>query len=439
MSHSRITCRTCAPETDTFAVDSGPTCCSEVTTLNHKVIQPQLRRAGAAFNNKLYEPYLAEHLEPLFQPAKLIAKTTARQAVQLGRPVIHYTALALELTARYTMLVYNQVVSPAVSRTATSFDRQVYTPYLAQHLDPVVGPVQAGLVGLALHGRNVATPVFGEARKLALPVWHHYFPAPKEPTLVDKLTGSVAAAADKVESLFVAEQEVEAQPTIVEQFQKAAEAAVQKVEEAFVTIADEQVAEDKPAECVEEIEEAEPTFEVESMDQEVVDDLTGEVEDVSIEDEETVETALNDAHPTPAPVVPGDINAESESTEQLAVEEELAFTDDDVSTDESDEDEDDEDAAFLASLEASDDPIAVEVPEIHEPELPELPDVDDTSAELAEKAALKKEAVSEMRQEIEKKQHDFEEKVRRVGELEEQKLVAEVRRPLSFSSRLRAN
>jgi len=403
------------------------TWCSEATTLNREVIQPQLRRAGAAFNDKVYAPYFAEHLEPLIQPAKLIVKTSARQVVQLGRPVVHYTALALELTARYTMLVFNQVVSPAVSRTATSFTRQVYTPYLARHLDPVVGPVQVGLAGLALQGRNVATPIFGEARKLALPVWQHYFPAPKEPTLAEKLSNSVAAAADQVESLFVSGQKVEAVPTLVEQIQEAAEAAVQKVEDAFVGIAEDADTKTEPVdEADEPAKEADLVEDAEWADEVDVDGSPVEVEDAAAVKEETVEIALDETEPTPAPVVPSSIVAEVEPAESII--EEPAALDDEVSTDESDEDEDDEDAAFLASLEASDDPVAVEVPEIHEPELPELPDVHDTSAELAEKAALKKEAVSEMRQEIEKKQHDFEEKVRRVGELEEQKLIAEVRR-----------
>lgn len=374
---------------------------SEVKRIAREVVQPRVAHAAASFDDKIYQPYLAEYLEPLYQPAKLIVKTTAHQAVQLGRPVVRYSALALELTARYTKLVFNQVVSPAVSRTAASFDKQVYTPYLAQHVDPVLRPVQAAIAAGALQGQKIAGPVLGQARKLALPVWHRYFPEPKEPTLLEKVQESVEAASNKIGGLFVGHEVVEEEEdlTVVEQIKQIYR---EKVEEARVP-EEEAVAEASAAAVEEDVPEAEEVVEEEAM----------------------TETEPELAHPvvTPALVVPGAPVAEvEEHVLEDAAAEDLA--DEELSTD--DEDEDDEDADFLASLEASDDPVEIAVPEIHEPELPELPGADDTAAQVADKEALKKAAVSEMRQEIEKKQHDYEEKMRRVGELEEQKLINEV-------------
>lgn len=287
----------------------------------------------------------------------------------------------------------------------------MYGPYLAQHLDPVVKPTGAFVSSLSLHAQRAGSPVVEQLIKLSLPIWQRFFPAPepvKEATLLEKVKETVELAREKVEDVFVggAQSTEDSQPK--EDFEEGEEENV----------------EDELAEEEEEL--------VKSDDAKVVDE--GVDVDISTE-----ETEIEDLLPPPElmPVVP--VLATEEDDPYLA--EEITSSDpesqpelleeqideEEFSTDEEDEDYEDEDAEFLASLEASDDPAQIAVPDITEPELPDLPAVDDTPAELSEKEVLKKAAVAEMRAEIEKKQHDFEEKLARVGDIEERKLIDKVR------------
>lgn len=274
----------------------------------------------------------------------------------------------------------------------------MYGPYLAQHLDPVVKPTGAFVSSLSLHARRFGSPVVEQLTKLSLTVWQRFFPAPepvKEATLLEKVKETIELAREKVEDVFVGgEQSTE---------------------------------DSQPKKDFDEEEEL-----VKSDDTKVVD------EGVDV-DNSTEEAEIEDFLLTPElmPVVPvlateeddaylaEEITSSDPEAQPELLEEQI--DDEEFSTDEEDEDYEDEDAEFLASLEASDDPAQIAVPDITEPELPDLPAVDDTPAELSEKEALKKAAVAEMRAEIEKKQHDFEEKMARVGDIEERKLIDKVR------------
>lgn len=286
----------------------------------------------------------------------------------------------------------------------------MYEPYLAQHLDPIVKPTGAFVSSLSLHAQRVGSPVVEQLTKLSLLVWQRFFPAPepvKEATLLEKVKETVELAREKVEDVFVGGAQSTEDSQLEGEFEEEEEETVE------VALAEEE-------ELVE--------FDDAGMVDEAVD------VDISTE-----ETEIEDLAPTPElmPLVPvlateeydaslaeeitsSDHEAQPELLEEQIDEEEF-------STDEEDEDDEDEDAEFLASLEASDDPVQIAVPDITEPELPDLPAVDDTPAELSEKEALKKAAVAEMRAEIEKKQHDFEEKMARVGDIEERKLIDKVR------------
>ncbi|CED84704.1 hypothetical protein [Phaffia rhodozyma] len=319
-------------------------------------------------------------------------------------------------SARFASFVERHHVRPQLIKLSNLYLTRVYRPYLAVYLDPIIDTLTPyvstsyNLTATTLHRAAVVvqknvlktpppppapTTLFGKIKEAV-------HPAP----VVEEPASFFEQARDKVESAFerVSDGAASILGEQTEEVRESVNKLTKKENEEVQKLKTNDEGNDKVQETV--VVEAEKTKEQEQPAEPIFSILPIEVPEQNIEEELAAVEREESTNEQAETHVASNFMVSATHVPLYTPEEEA-----------------DEDLAFLAELEAAEDPSTVIVPTIEEPELVPLPDEQETDDQRVEREAEKKKAIRLVREEIERKHKDFEEKIKKVGEFEEDKLV----------------
>ena len=96
----------------------------------------------------------------------------------------------------YASHFHRTILTPASQKLHHLYLSQIYRPYLAQHIDPVIAKVSPVVSTIVHTISRIANPIIYHVGNLTAPVYHKYFPAAPvaPPTLLEKIQEKLASS-----------------------------------------------------------------------------------------------------------------------------------------------------------------------------------------------------------------------------------------------------